>query len=949
MICPKGLFSPAARDNCEICPEGFVCQAGCSIANPTDALIYKGYECPTGHYCPEGSYEETACDRGTYQPSLRAANESECLLCPTNSYSNLMGQPSCVPCGASAWALEGASTCNCNGTYRSYQAVDGKCLCKPGYEYYDENEQLYADDSIDSCIPVVQVVCVSPQVRLGSVCVEPTDLCVNACTDATTGAKTSGTYNGQLAMCECPYDDLDTVCDSECRGASATVRVGTNGSFLVTNPATGTTTSTSTADVPGYFGQLNCGVGDDCALLTVIVSEDSHKAVYGAPPSVEAAQTAFATGGRALKSLAGARGRGKHFSILAANLIDALPGYTNPTVCLKAGSGILFELTTKGSYPVYMKDSNLNSNLDFDYSMFRELGARIGRGHNISTFGFTFQDPGVYAFTDSADSNVQDIYVVVKKTQNCPTAGAIMGTSASTLVSLGVSKNQVFVLAPNMWLILGLTALFVVLTLVVAIYAKLKMRRAQRLKKNDDLDKENSGNNFRLLYMELMNQTNTREMLLKSHEDNFHAQVNRICGETEQLKALLSVKMSDGQGFIQAAWTLFSNEAAARDVYNLRQRRREDACAVKLATLATQLKNRPLASPDVLDTVVEVIKSITEIEEQDQSDRLRRLQASGSSAIIGEDIMAEMLQHEQELSEETRKLVSPLIDFRTHAERFRKDLLNLMNEYDDRIREAEERHVSSGALGLIHQQQAQAASLAERLMVVLAKLLPGLTTQQNALKDVRKAAKEASNSAWEMLERRKQEVEKEKEEGIFRGLSDELAAALRLFLGQAAGAITPAGSVAMGVAEGVASNDADATNAPALAIQMEESAESLAALADEEHAKFEARFEAYKEEQLEKQRKAMLERAKAGEGEDLSEEDRMGMMNEAEALQAKNGKRTSIFVLFSIFLTLSFTLRSERYEDAASGAGVVAAEAEGGPGCEARIEACATRGRSARK
>jgi hypothetical protein len=764
------------------------------------------------------------------------------------------------------------------------------CLCKPGYEYYDENEQLYAEDSIDACIPVVQVVCVFPQVRLGSVCVDPVDVCTASCAVDANGTRTNGVYNSQLAMCECTFDDLDTVCDSQCRDTSATVRVGTDGSLIVTNPATGATTSTSTADVPGYFGKLNCGVGDDCALLTVIVSGESHKAVYGAPPSIEAVQVA-ASAGRQLKALGGTRD-GKHFSTLAANLIDALPGYKNPTVCLKAGSGILFELTSKGSYPVYMKDSNLNSNDDFDYSLFRELGARVGRGHNISTFGFTFQDPGVYAFTDNADTTIRDVYVVVKKTQNCPTAGAIMGTSASTLVSLGVSKQQTFVLAPNMWLVLGLVALFAMLTAVVAVYARLKMARAQRLRKTDNLEEENSGNNFRLLYLELMNQTNTREMLLKSHEDNFRAQVNRICGETEQLKALLSVKMSDGQGFIQAAWTLFSGEVAARDVFNLRQNRREDMCAIKLATLATQLKTRPLSSPDVLDTVEDIIKSIVEIEEQDSSDRLRRQQASGSSAIIGEDIMAEMLQHEQELSDETRKLVSPLVDFRAHAERFRKDLLNLTNEYDDRIREAEDRHVSSGALGLIHQQQAQAASLAERLLVVLAKLLPGLTTQQNALKDVRKAAKEASNSAWEMLERRKAEVEKDKEEGIFRGLSDELAAALRLFLGQAAGAITPAGGLALEVADNASDNDADrATNVPARAIEIGESAESLAALADEEHAKFEARFNLYKNEQLENQRKEMLDVAKARDvGENLSDEDRMSVANEAEAMIAKNAK-----------------------------------------------------------
>ena len=45
-----------------------------------------------------------------------------------------------------------------------------------------------------------------------------------------------------------------------------------------------------------------------------------------------------------------------------------------PVLCLELGQGILFDLPDgKTSYPVYVKDSFLNSNPSFDYGEFRRL------------------------------------------------------------------------------------------------------------------------------------------------------------------------------------------------------------------------------------------------------------------------------------------------------------------------------------------------------------------------------------------------------------------------------------------------------------------------------------------------------------------------------------------------------------------------------------------------
>lgn len=71
---------------------------------------------------------------------------------------------------------------------------------------------------------------------------------------------------------------------------------------------------------------------------------------------------------------------------------------SNPTVCLNVNEGITFAVSTT-SYPVYMKDSLVNSNLNFDSSPFLELERKLLNGNsNISTFIFTFTESGTYHF-----------------------------------------------------------------------------------------------------------------------------------------------------------------------------------------------------------------------------------------------------------------------------------------------------------------------------------------------------------------------------------------------------------------------------------------------------------------------------------------------------------------------------------------------------------------------
>ena len=71
------------------------------------------------------------------------------------------------------------------------------------------------------------------------------------------------------------------------------------------------------------------------------------------------------------------------------------------------------------SYPVYMKDSILNTNPQFDYGQFLKLQTAINQGSTVTAFSFVFTEAGVYVFQDSVQTTKVTIIGVVAATQQC--------------------------------------------------------------------------------------------------------------------------------------------------------------------------------------------------------------------------------------------------------------------------------------------------------------------------------------------------------------------------------------------------------------------------------------------------------------------------------------------------------------------------------------------------
>ena len=136
LICEAGTAGDDDnRSKCNECSPGHVCLEGCTSTNATDIAQQNGYECPAGYYCPAGSAAELACPAGHYQEDLGASSPQDCIPCPASFFAKEAGSSSCRTCGGSSTSEGNATTCDCVGANRVYQAYTQACTCIPRYEY----------------------------------------------------------------------------------------------------------------------------------------------------------------------------------------------------------------------------------------------------------------------------------------------------------------------------------------------------------------------------------------------------------------------------------------------------------------------------------------------------------------------------------------------------------------------------------------------------------------------------------------------------------------------------------------------------------------------------------------------------------------------------------------------------------------------------------------------
>ncbi|MDR3742451.1 MAG: SMC family ATPase [Terracidiphilus sp.] len=448
--CPAGTYSISGLSTvCSTCEPGYVCLGGTSAKYPWSVTYHNGYKCPTGAYCPAGSSTPSYCPAGTYNPTEGQSDSTACLLCEANTFSPEEGEEACLPCGDSATADKGSATCTCKGANRAFLITDSSCRCKPGYEYL-ENGVIKKDvNSKQDCQPITYSRCSQYQIRASDgTCTSQND-CESECNG------TSGTRSATLGICECKdVQRLDQVCNKACRDAMPSMTITSDGTIRV-NEANDTYNYDPTYVYPTNLTNFNteymsCSSNQSCSATSVAFSSaGTVSASYGLGSGLAEAylnQTAATSSRRRLLT-------SRERRLLASTVTST--AINDPVVCIALGDTLIFQLDGDGHYPVYQKDSLLNSNSDFDYAAFKILAetiaAELANGDSTAGyFAFTFTESGRYYFTDSISTNRTLIVTVTKASETCSSESAyIQSRTSSALSSLGVSQNGSIMLEPD--------------------------------------------------------------------------------------------------------------------------------------------------------------------------------------------------------------------------------------------------------------------------------------------------------------------------------------------------------------------------------------------------------------------------------------------------------------------------------------------------------------------
>lgn len=152
-----------------------MCEGRTSSETPQNSSADRGYPCPLGNYCPEGSYEEIPCPVGRYGKKERLTSVDECLLCKVGYYQDEPGQEGCKRCGSTSSTPDdgGATGCECIGLGRNFIKSLGACKCSKGYRPKNDAENI---DSAEDCEADVKPVCAAGQsITIDGNCLETAD------------------------------------------------------------------------------------------------------------------------------------------------------------------------------------------------------------------------------------------------------------------------------------------------------------------------------------------------------------------------------------------------------------------------------------------------------------------------------------------------------------------------------------------------------------------------------------------------------------------------------------------------------------------------------------------------------------------------------------------------------------------------------------------------------
>lgn len=490
--CPAGTYQPLdGQATCYACEAGYLCYEGCNKQYPTDVTTDKGEICPPGYYCPSGSPSAIACSAGYFSDISGKGDSSACNPCPAGSYGVDTGSTFCNLCGGSATSEAGSSDCTCLGENRVFQSADRACICPPGYEATATSSGSSSNlDGVEACQSIVYERCSKNYLMnyLGE-CVQSDTECDEQCNGS------SGRLLSALGICECSGStDAAIVCDLECQEAYPAFVSATGGLYsdgvLVISDSNLTSVASGSLRACSYDGSDSSQLTSSdasCQMKFIDMNEAGQSALFGAPSAVISYLSDVQANG-----VSSSRRR----RLQSSDITISDPGITRPVQCLKVGDSVTWVIRTLTdgtvSYPVYLRDSLINTNPYFDYSAFRQLGDEVGAGVVNSFFVFSFIEEGTYAFVSSANSNALSVLNVVGMNKVCRDQSATPQALTSTsLTAAGIHLEDSLVYKINWILVVILVCCIIIVAILFFIgmfaFEKFKWTKQKGVDMNESL------------------------------------------------------------------------------------------------------------------------------------------------------------------------------------------------------------------------------------------------------------------------------------------------------------------------------------------------------------------------------------------------------------------------------------------------------------------------------
>eukprot|EP00758_Cryptobia_borreli_P009290 Tbor_TRINITY_DN5465_c7_g2::TRINITY_DN5465_c7_g2_i1::g.24551::m.24551 len=239
----------------------------------------------------------------------------------------------------------------------------------------------------------------------------------------------------------------EEICDKKCIKESSRISMDViTNSIKYFDPKTGVSQSISLLESPGIIGTLGCTSGHStCDVKLMRIRPEGIFGIFN--PDF----TSFSKG-----AIAGGSTRRQLAATISVDTTER--PVANPIVCLNKGDAMAWDVSdpSRKRYPVYIKDSLLNTNPNFDYSAFLELAEKIkSPGFTITTFIYTFGSEGVYAFADAENRERITVIRVVSNRKSC-SLSPYEPYMENRLVSLGqyVTSERKLQMKSD-WILLG--------------------------------------------------------------------------------------------------------------------------------------------------------------------------------------------------------------------------------------------------------------------------------------------------------------------------------------------------------------------------------------------------------------------------------------------------------------------------------------------------------------